>query len=517
MVKKDENLRVFSTAIQEPRSKEYELDPNHAEYLSIRATKSLQNGIEESWNGTVCSFNTTESAPEGYDQTLIIGDDHVDVKHLTTAPIQYPAEDDDLCFGEKPLEVLVEGTYGACMSLETDKEKNVPCKERRPREPTDFWHVTCKRMQKIPCLVLTVLNSQMVIQTGKLAHDVKKILLQETYFICDFLFKTVTGNLSGRMGSWRNIFWMLLFLIMVAATSGVELCSETTVETMRVVKDCPIDKKTWDEREAQMNCSSVVPTQCVELKYHCVVNGFGNANVEVCAQPKYIQPGSCPEFNEKGRKIQNSHHFKPSHPPENAFISTDVYNYRECLHLPSPVTSSTTTIRQTTPPTSLPINEKNDSNPAFYEDKSRDKEASHIGWILGISVPVICLIMTFFICRWCKKYKERKNLAGATDEEQGREDQCTGVLLQDEREGSQLQNGGRNIAENGVENNVENRGRDAAENGLRHTSPVPNRVSSIRGDIRGIVDNVNNGWGWTGQVVSAYQCICWNKVHSTLS
>ncbi|XP_056015915.1 uncharacterized protein LOC125675068 isoform X10 [Ostrea edulis] len=468
MVKKDENLRVFSTAIQEPRSKEYELDPNHAEYLSIRATKSLQNGIEESWNGTVCSFNTTESAPEGYDQTLIIGDDHVDVKHLTTAPIQYPAEDDDLCFGEKPLEVLVEGTYGACMSLETDKEKNVPCKERRPREPTDFWHVTCKRMQKIPCLVLTVLNSQMVIQTGKLAHDVKKILLQETYFICDFLFKTVTGNLSGRMGSWRNIFWMLLFLIMnifqVAATSGVELCSETTVETMRVVKDCPIDKKTWDEREAQMNCSSVVPTQCVELKYHCVVNGFGNANVEVCAQPKYIQPGSCPEFNEKGRKIQNSHHFKPSHPPENAFISTDVYNYRECLHLPSPVTSSTTTIRQTTPPTSLPINEKNDSNPAFYEDKSRDKEASHIGWILGISVPVICLIMTFFICRWCKKYKERKNLAGATDEEQGREDQCTGVLLQD-----------------------------------------------------GIVDNVNNGWGWTGQVVSAYQCICWNKVHSTLS
>lgn len=58
---------------------------------------------------------------------------------------------------------------------------------------------------------------------------------------------------------------------------------------MNYVRDCPTDAVSWNKAAERMdcqsiehNCSGLNPQQHV-FQYHCVVNGWMNATLEVCA------------------------------------------------------------------------------------------------------------------------------------------------------------------------------------------------------------------------------------------
>lgn len=58
-------------------------------------------------------------------------------------------------------------------------------------------------------------------------------------------------------------------------------CIET-LATYNIVKSCPHNVKEWNEAVARKGCKKMTH-QCSSFEYHCVINGWGNETVEVCA------------------------------------------------------------------------------------------------------------------------------------------------------------------------------------------------------------------------------------------
>lgn len=68
------------------------------------------------------------------------------------------------------------------------------------------------------------------------------------------------------------------------------------------VKSCPVTKEQWDERARIKNCQPLAHVQnCTKssnFKYHCVINEFEDAFIEVCA-PVYNINGKIKEKKKK--------------------------------------------------------------------------------------------------------------------------------------------------------------------------------------------------------------------------
>lgn len=93
------------------------------------------------------------------------------------------------------------------------------------------------------------------------------------------------------------------------------------------------------EREQHKNCSSLAfiqnCTDAINFRYHCVINEFENALIEVCA-PEYYIHGFCTEYNVYGAVIQPHYHLKcdtVDPPCANRYISTDAYLYEGCYNV----------------------------------------------------------------------------------------------------------------------------------------------------------------------------------------
>lgn len=68
-------------------------------------------------------------------------------------------------------------------------------------------------------------------------------------------------------------------------------CQEA-VNSVKNVEFCPKSKTEWDRAATKKNCGRIAPQQnCVsaeKFKYHCVINGYRNKLVEVCAPTRII-------------------------------------------------------------------------------------------------------------------------------------------------------------------------------------------------------------------------------------
>lgn len=139
----------------------------------------------------------------------------------------------------------------------------------------------------------------------------------------------------------------LLCLIVILMTiqcrrSQLTSCEEY-VASLTVVDSCPQSKEEWDIAASKKNCSKrAAGLTCAafeEFKYHCVINGYRNALVEVCA-PKRLILGHCTEFNVIGRVIQDHQKApcqKGSFPNcDKLYSSTDAYKYPDCYDLVQP-------------------------------------------------------------------------------------------------------------------------------------------------------------------------------------
>lgn len=155
----------------------------------------------------------------------------------------------------------------------------------------------------------------------------------------------------------------LAVLMVIQQISAYTQC-EYSLLKVNYVRDCPTDAVSWNKAAERMdcqsieqNCSGLNPQQYV-FQYHCVVNGWMNATLEVCAFNRSIL-GYCAEFNTRGAMIQDhyatdcTYHEPPC--PSN-YNSAEAYKYPTCYNMArqnrltsqeNPVSSTARLVRNT--------------------------------------------------------------------------------------------------------------------------------------------------------------------------
>lgn len=121
---------------------------------------------------------------------------------------------------------------------------------------------------------------------------------------------------------------------------------EISILTMRFVEKCPEDKESWTRAAERFNCGSISQSCAESLKpslmnqnyifqYHCVINSYRNATMEVCALNRTIL-GFCTEFNDLGALIQDNYDAdcKQHTPPcPSSYNSAEAYKYPSCYEM----------------------------------------------------------------------------------------------------------------------------------------------------------------------------------------
>lgn len=106
----------------------------------------------------------------------------------------------------------------------------------------------------------------------------------------------------------KSIFLFFVSTILQVQRCGSAKYCQEAVDSVKTVQSCPTSKTEWDAAARRKNCSSIASKQSCSLVdkfvYHCVINGYRNVTLEVCA-PSRIIFGHCVEFNVAGGVIQD--------------------------------------------------------------------------------------------------------------------------------------------------------------------------------------------------------------------
>lgn len=130
---------------------------------------------------------------------------------------------------------------------------------------------------------------------------------------------------------------VLLLVLSVSIWTRSSLCvKELSInEHVKEVKQCPYTKNGWIKAAEKKNCTGYLDQGNKTYVYHCVINEWANATVEVCAEKKLIILGKCTEYNVGAEKIQGSgmRSCDTTNPPcPRVYNSTDAYKYKSCYN-----------------------------------------------------------------------------------------------------------------------------------------------------------------------------------------
>lgn len=201
----------------------------------------------------------------------------------------------------------------------------------------------------------------------------------------------------------------LVLLLVQLCTSENRYCQEA-VDSVTIVESCPTTETEWDAAARRKDCSRIASTQkCSDVDqfvYHCVINGYRNVTLEVCA-PSRIIFGHCVEFNVGGGVIQDQRSAKcnDTFPKcESIYNSVDAYKYPDCYKLVSlrDTVYSTTTSRTNNVAIVAAASTKETTT---YESDS----AKNIAIIAAVvSVTTIILIVAIILVLWKRRCKTRR-------------------------------------------------------------------------------------------------------------
>lgn len=139
------------------------------------------------------------------------------------------------------------------------------------------------------------------------------------------------------------MFVLLTLMVFYKQVCPFTGCQISTL-TEKYVDQCPLDAESWKMAAKQKNCESI-EQECSRLiglnnqqyifQYHCLINSWGNATIEVCALNRSIF-GYCAEYDAAGGLVQDNYDLdcQQRHPPCPAlYNSAEAYLYQSCYDL----------------------------------------------------------------------------------------------------------------------------------------------------------------------------------------
>ncbi|XP_062572627.1 uncharacterized protein LOC134234556 isoform X2 [Saccostrea cucullata] len=105
-----------------------------------------------------------------------------------------------------------------------------------------------------------------------------------------------------------------------------------SLSTMKYTSSCPKNEAEWRSRATEFGCQNVLQncTSKEKFKYHCVLNVWGNATTEMCAEEIIIVGRKCAEFSHGGGFLQEHYEHDCNECPYH-LNSSQSFLYQECF------------------------------------------------------------------------------------------------------------------------------------------------------------------------------------------
>lgn len=201
-----------------------------------------------------------------------------------------------------------------------------------------------------------------------------------------------------------NIFIISAPLYAISGlVSNIEASCPLANKTAEVVSSCPQTDEEWEKAAKRKNCENITHP-CHTYIYHCVINAWMNATIEVCAPSRFIIGKECTEFSFGGNRIQGNYNAKCQQCPV-TYNSSTAFKYRECyeyVKIPKEIpvskppktteASILTTYFQSpssSPSSTTPSNNTRDGQ----EENGSSQTKSKMSIVIGVSVPTAALIV----------------------------------------------------------------------------------------------------------------------------
>lgn len=202
-----------------------------------------------------------------------------------------------------------------------------------------------------------------------------------------------------------KICWRILCVYVVILSLSVRQLDVTgdtlpgLVIVVNSTSSCPSTAEKWNARAEKVNCESMLSTVNVNLKYHCLVNHWGNESVELCGEESEIIGHSCPEFNQGGNRIQEKYKHKCNHsdpPCPFKFYASEVFKYPSCLQL------------------TIPIGDDNDDDVDLKKDTGETDGVPIITITILVFLAILIISLLYFYLK--RKKNKPKEIKHTTEE-----------------------------------------------------------------------------------------------------
>ncbi|XP_062591593.1 uncharacterized protein LOC134253101 [Saccostrea cucullata] len=184
-----------------------------------------------------------------------------------------------------------------------------------------------------------------------------------------------------------------------------------------------------------MNCESYGNCDGEPVVYHCAINPWRNATVEVCAPETFMTAHYCPHFNTGVGRVLKHHKYPCEECPFN-YKSTKGYKYETCKNITKNKISNVKSYLTTATRNKLPFKKSDLSiRTAFSEaivrnaEESLNSRSGSIEIIIAVS-GLGCLALLILVIVAAVLYKKGKLLTKEaypkkrTGKESSKEDSC---------------------------------------------------------------------------------------------
>ncbi|XP_062604833.1 uncharacterized protein LOC134266628 [Saccostrea cucullata] len=142
------------------------------------------------------------------------------------------------------------------------------------------------------------------------------------------------------MGRGKEKYTCLHFLVVLIRIFNTVLSCPVSVPTISYVSYCPKSQEEWENAAERKNCESIAVIQnCTDrsrFQYHCLMNHWKNATLEVCTPIFYLQ-GYCAEYNIQMKQVAEIYDegfeclkFNGTHKCPRRYPSNEAYKYQRC-------------------------------------------------------------------------------------------------------------------------------------------------------------------------------------------
>ncbi|XP_061196768.1 uncharacterized protein LOC133205042 [Saccostrea echinata] len=138
----------------------------------------------------------------------------------------------------------------------------------------------------------------------------------------------------------KGKYMLIYFLVLFIQIFDNVLSCPASIPTISYVSYCPRSQAEWEKAAQRKNCESIAVIQnCTtrsKFQYHCLMNQWKNATLEVCAPIFYLQ-GYCAEYNVEIQQVAEIYDkgfeclkFPDIHKCPPRYPSSEAYKYQRC-------------------------------------------------------------------------------------------------------------------------------------------------------------------------------------------